>query len=789
MLKHHIKTAWRSLLRSKGFSAINIAGLAIGMASAILIGLWLQNMISTDRFYQKEDLLYILSNRDKNGGEVWAWQSTPKILGPTLMTEQPEVEAISRYNGTNFLFTSGNTKINAEGAYVDSSFLGMFDMKPLFSINKQVNALAGNDKIILTQAFAKSLFGDTDPVGKPLTLNNKYNVTVGAVIKDLPGNTQFSFDYLLSWDFAKKAGDYDEWWGNNSVSTFIQLRPHTDLTAFNNKIKNTVIEHSKNTDAQTAEVFAFPLSKRFLYNKDINGAFVSGNIVTVRLFSVIGLLILIIACINFMNLSTARSEKRAKEVGVRKVIGAYRSSLIGQFLSESILLAALAFIIAMTIVAISLPFFNQLVGKKLAISFGDPYTWLTAVSFVLFTGLLAGSYPALFLSSFQPVKVLKGTFRKINAKISLRSVLVVTQFTFSIILIIATVIVSRQIKYTQERDNGYAKNGLIYTPISGQIEKNYPVIKNELLNSGAVIAVSKNMSPITKQYSGGWGGKWPGSTPEDEHINFARFSTDANFVKTMDAQLISGRDIDIYKYPSDSTACLLNEAAVKVMHIKNPIGLNFYFDTTLHVVGVVKDFVINGAAEKVHPMIIFGPCSWYNVIHYRLNPNRPTQDCLAQIKSVFNKYNPDYPFQYTFVDKDYARKFAELQQTSRLSSLFAGLTIFISCLGLLGLIMFMAETRTKEIGVRKVLGASVFNITKLLSWQFLKLVGLSFVIATPIAWYAMHRWLTNFDYKVPVQWWWFLMAGVLSLVIALLTVSWQAIKAARVNPVNSLKTE
>ncbi|UAY55221.1 ABC transporter permease [Arachidicoccus terrestris] len=789
MLRHYIKTAWRSLLRSKGFSAINIAGLAIGMASVILIGLWLRNMVSTDRFYQKEDQLYILSNRDKNGGNIWAWQATPKILGPTLKREQPAIEAVSRYNGTNFLFTSGNIKMNAEGAYVDSSFLDMFDMKPLFSTNKYVNALAGNDKIVLTQAFAKSLFGNTDPVGKPLMLNNKYNVTVSAVIKDLPSNTQFAFDYLLSWGFAKKAGNYDEWWGNNSVNTFIQLRPHSDLTVFNNKIKNTTIDHSKSTDAQTTEVFAFPLSKRFLYNKDVNGQFVTGNIVTVRLFSIIALLILIIACINFMNLSTARSERRAKEVGVRKVIGAYRRSLIGQFLSESILLSILAFMIAIAIVVIALPFFNQLVGKELTIPFGNLYTWLAAVCFVLFTGLLAGSYPALFLSSFRPVKVLKGAFRKSHSKISLRSVLVVIQFTFSIILIIATVIVSRQIKYTQQRDNGYAKNGLIYTPISGQIEKNYLVIKHELLSSGAVLAVSKNMSPITRQSSGGWGGKWPGSTPEDEHTNFARYSTDADFVKTMGVQLISGRDIDIYKYPGDSTACLLNEAAVKTMHIKNPVGLNFYFDTTLHVVGVVKDFVINGAAEKVHPMIIFGPGSWFNDIHYRLNPNRPTEDCLKQIKAIFNKYNPEYPYQYAFVDKDYAKKFAELQQTSKLSSLFAGLTIFISCLGLLGLIIFMAETRTKEIGVRKVLGASVFNITKLLSWQFLKLVGLSFLIATPIAWYAMHKWLQNFDYKVHIEWWWFVAAGALSLAIALITVSWQAIKAARTNPVQSLKTE
>jgi len=775
-------------MRSKVFSAINIAGLAIGMASVILISLWLQNMISTDRFYSKEKQLYVLSNRDNSTGTMRASQRTPRLLGTTMMQEHPEVEQMTRVGGNYFLFRQSDKQLNASGCYVDTGFFNMFDMQPLRAVSN-TNPLAGNDQIVLTKSFAKTLFGSTDPLGKTLKLDNKHNVTVSGVIKDLPNNTQFDFNYLLSWKFEKKVSDIDDGWGNNSVFTFIQLHKNTNLVTFNSKIKNITIEHSRGTDPQPNTVFAFPLKDRFLYNQAVNGAYVSGNIVIVSLFSIVALLILIIACINFMNLSTARSEKRAKEVGVRKVIGAYRRSLTFQFLSESILLAFLAFIMAVGIVLIALPFFNQLIGKELTISFGDPYAWALAMAFILFTGLLAGSYPALFLSSFEPVKVLKGTFRRVHSKFNLRSLLVVTQFTFSIVLIIATIIVSRQIHYTEQRDKGYADNGLLYTLQNDQIDKNYQAIKNDLLSSGAITSISRSFSPITQNYGSGWGAVWPGSTPEDEHTSIVRFSSDADFIKTMGAHLIAGRDIDIYKYPSDSTACLLNETAAKMIGVKDPVGLTFFFDDTVHVVGVIKDLVITGVTDKTAPMVIGSTYYYYNALHYRLNPNRPTADCLKQIKGIFDKYCPSFPFQYSFVDKDYAKKFEELQQTSRLSGLFAGLTITISCLGLLGLVMFMAETRTKEIGIRKVLGASVFNITRLLSWQFFKLVVVAFVIAAPIAWYAMHRWLESYDYRVNIHWWWFVLAGFMAIIVAMLTVGWQALRAAKVNPVHSIKSE
>ncbi|HEY0298884.1 MAG TPA: FtsX-like permease family protein, partial [Arachidicoccus sp.] len=683
-----------------------------------------------------------------------------------------------------FLFTLGEKKLSTQGYFADSAFLTMFSF-PLVEGNIST-ALNSVNKIVLTQKFAKALFGNEDPLGKTLKIDTLNYVTVGGVLKDLPNNTQMKFNYLLSWDYAKKVGQYDEYWGNNSVQNYVLLKPNTNLASFNAKIQNITIKHSK---GETTKEFAFPFSKYYLYNESENGQFVTGRIVQVRMFAIIAAFILLIACINFMNLSTARSEKRAKEVGMRKVVGAYRSSLIVQFIFESVFITLIAFVLALIIVLISLPFFNHLVDMQLALSFSNPYTWFFVIAFILLTGLLAGSYPAFYLSSFEPVKVLKGTFRRTKSKVNLRSVLVVIQFTFAIILIISTVIVTKQIRYTQQRDSGYDRNSLVYSFLSGKVNKNFLLIKNEMLQSGAVTSVTKSMSPITNQWSDGWGITWAGSTDADKKTDFGRFSTDADFVKTMQMKLVAGRDIDVYHYPTDSFAVLLNETAVKVMHLKNPIGTIVTDDTTFHVVGVVKDFIINGVSDKIEPMIVFGPALWFNVMHYRLNTARPTKDNLDVIKSILKKYNPEYPFDYTFISEDYAQKFKETQKIGTLSTLFAGLTIFISCLGLLGLVTFMAEARTKEIGVRKVLGASVATIVQLLTKDFLKLVLVSFIIAAPVAWYVMHRWLSNYDYRVSIAWWWFALAGVIAMLIAFATVSRQAIKAARANPMKSLKTE
>ena len=448
-------------------------------------------------------------------------------------------------------------------------------------------------------------------------------------------------------------------WGNNSIQTYILLKPGVSQKAFDAKIKNITINHTVNTKSpSTTQVFTQLFSDQWLYSKSENGKYVGGRIEQVKLFGIIAAFILLIACINFMNLSTARSEKRAKEVGIRKVVGAQKGSLIFQFIGESIMLSFIAAILAVILVELSLGGYNALVGKQLYIDYGNPYFWLTAVGFILFTGLIAGSYPAFYLSSYQPVKVLKGTFKAVNALVTPRKVLVVIQFTFAIALIICTIVVVHQIKYAQSRDTGYNKDKLVYTFIQGDNEKHYDLIKNELLNSGAAVSVTKSMSPITQRWSDGWGFNWPGSKPGDDKIDFIRFSSDADFVKTMGVKLLEGRDIDIRNYPGDSMSVLLNETAVKIMRLKDPVGTTIKEDegTEWHVVGVIKDFVFESPYQKIQQLMVFGPGSWFNTIHYKLNPALPADKALQMARRAFDKYNPNYGFDYHFVDEAYAKK-------------------------------------------------------------------------------------------------------------------------------------
>ena len=464
-----------------------------------------------------------------------------------------------------------------------------------------------------------------------------------------------------------------------------------------------------------------------------------------------------------------------------------------QFIGESTMISGIAFIIAHILVQLVLPAFNELVGKTLRVDYDSPLFWIFSLAFILFTGLTAGSYPALYLSSFSPAKVLKGTFKRANALVAPRKILVILQFTFAIILIISTIIVKDQIDYVQQRDAGYNRNNLVYTFMQGDASKHYSLIKNELLSSGAAIAATRSANPITRKWNDSWGYEWQGSTETDNHTVFVELGSDADFVKTVGVKLLQGRDIDIYKYPADSAAVLLNESAVKIMRMNNPVGQIIRrkgYPDQWHVVGVVKDFILESPFESVvNPMMIKGPSYFFQVMHFKLNPANTTSVNLAKAEAIFKKYNPQYPFEYVFADESYARKFEEVKRTGSLSFLFAGLTILISCLGLFGLATYMAENRIKEIGVRKVLGAGVTNIAMLLSTDFLRLVLIAFLIASPVAWYAMDSWLKNYTYRIDIQWWVFAAAGLLSILIAVVTISYQAIRAALSNPVKSLRTE
>jgi len=794
MFKNYFKTAWRYLMKSKGFSFINITGLAIGMSAAILILLWIQNEMSRDTQYPKSNRLYLMYNRDKFSGQTFAWSSTPMIMGPTLKNDYPEVEDAVRVNShANYLVTVGEKKLFEQGFIVDSGFISMFDFPMLYG--NPTKALDGIYNIVITESLAKTLFGNANAMGKIIKIDSTDIFTVSGVMKDLPNTTSFQFDYLLPFAYLHKLKQDDDVWDNNNLSTYILLKQNASHNAFDAKVKNITIEHTKNSALpSTTQVFSYPVSKTYLYGKSENGQLVAGRIETVRLFGVIAAFILLIACINFMNLSTARSEKRAKEVGIRKAVGAQKFSLIAQFIAESILLALLAGFIAILIVQLVLPFYNRLVDKQLYLDWSNIYFWLELAAFIIFTGVVAGSYPAFFLSSFKPVKVLKGTFRSAHAVINPRKILVVLQFTFAIILIISTIIILNQIKYAQERESGYNKNNIIYTFMQGDVARNYDVIKQSLVDNGAAVGVTKSMSPITQSWSDSWGFSWQGSAEDDKKLDFIRFSTDGNFMKVMGTSLVEGRDIDLKNYPGDSTAIMINKTAVKKMRLKEPVIGQFIIngngDKKMQIVGVVKDFILNSPYDPISPLMINGPgTGWFNVVHIKLNPAKPVSTDLKLVEQVFKQFNPQYPFNYRFVDDEYAKKFADTQRTATLAALFAGLTIIISCLGLFGLAAYMAENRIKEIGVRKVLGASVMGITTLLSKDFLKLVIISFVIASPVAWYAMHQWLLNYTYRVNIDWWVFAGAGMIAVLISLLTVSYQAIKAAIANPVKSLRTE
>jgi ABC-type antimicrobial peptide transport system permease subunit len=667
---------------------------------------------------------------------------------------------------------------------VDPDFLTMFSF-PLLRGN--TDALDQPYSVVLTETLAKKIFGNEDPMGKSITIQRSQDHIVTGILKDLPNNTQFKFEYLMSYVYNTVRKNIDEDWGDVSIRTFVTLKRHASFASADSKIKNVIVQHSGGT-AKTTE-FLYPVSQLRLYSDFSDGKPVGGLISTVRTFAIIAAFILLIACINFMNLSTARSEKRAKEVGIRKVAGALKRSLIAQFLIESILISLFAGILAISIVQIVLPSFNTLTEKQLFIDFKSMGFWISGLSFILLTGILAGSYPALFLSAFSPVAVLKGTFQKINALVTPRKLLVILQFTFAIALIIATIIIKEQLQYGQDRNTGYDKNNLGYVFMMGDLDKNFELIKNDLLSSGAATAVTKTGAPITQNWSSGMSMKWQGSDP-NKKIQINRYTSNGDMVKTMGMKLVAGRDINVQKYPTDSSACLISEAAVKVMGFKDPIGRIIYDEPdNWHVVGVIKDFILENPYDAVKPFMVKGPKYGGNTIHIKLNVANSTAQNLAKAEKIFKKYNPAYPFEFKFVDNEYARKFTDEKLVGTLTSLFAALTIFISCLGLFGLATFMAEKRIKEIGIRKLLGASVSSITTLLSIDFLKLVLIAILIAIPIAWWAMQSWLAGYAYRIKIGWEVFAGAGLLCLLISFVTVSYQAIKAGVANPVKSLKSE
>ncbi len=785
MIRNNLKIAWRSLWKTKGFSAINIIGLSIGMAAVLLIGLWVQHQFLYDNFYPHEENIYRLMNQTEKDGEFNTHGITMGPVSEVLKEDYSEVKYAARYNWSeDDLLRYNDKRIKSTGNEVDPDFLRIFDFGVVRGAAHKM--LEDPNDIVLTERLSKKLFGDEDPLGKTITLGEDELYTVTAIIRDLPEYTDFDFTFLI----PLSSSAAEESWRNMNYITYVSLKDNTNVEALNRKIKPVVKQHQP--ILEWTSVFLYPLSKTHLYDKFENGVPAGGQIKQVRLVAGIGLLILLIACINFINLSTARSQKRAKEVGVRKVIGAGKDHLMAQFLTESLLISIISGILAIGLSFLALPFFNKVLGYPLAFDWANPLIWIGLFIFILLTGLLAGAYPAFVLSAFQPVTTLKGMIKKGKHSFGLREILVVFQFGIAIVLIVATIVVHRQIQYAGERDIGYNISRLIEIPIEGAMGKNYDAIKNELISSGAAKSITRTGWTITENASSTGGGfSWPGSTPkQEEDLGFVLARTESDFIKTLGLTLIKGRDLDYARLPADSTSVLLNETAIKEMKLENPIGQTLKWgDEAYTIVGVFKDFISGSPYGDVYPMMITASKSHlYNMV-VRTNEKQSIQKDLQGIEKIIKKFNPAYPFSYSFVDQKFAKKFKEQEQTASLSFIFSLLAIFISCLGLFGLASYIAETRTKEIGVRKVLGASVVGIGTMLSKDFVKLVLLAIVIAIPIAWYAMNKWLADFSYRIDIKWWVFGLAGGLAVIIALLTVSTQAIKAAMANPVDSLRDE
>jgi putative ABC transport system permease protein len=793
MIKNYLKVAFRNLLKSKVYSFINILGLSIGMAVALLIALWIWDELSFNHYHKNHVHLAQVMTTQTFNGETGTGQAVAMPLGNELHTKYGDDFKNVSMASWNFghILAVGDKKISKDGMWVEPNFPSMF------SLNMTKGSISGlNDpsSILLSASVAEALFGKTDPINKIVKIDNKENYKVTGVYEDLPRNaTLYNTKILLAWakyvtteNWLKEANTQ---WGNHSFQAFVQVNDHADIAKVSHKIKNASMVHLNAAVDGKEELVLQPMDNWRLYSEFKNGKVAGGRVQFVWLFGIIGAFVLLLACINFMNLSTARSEKRAKEVGIRKAVGSVRQQLIGQFLSESIVVALLAFILSIALVELLLPFFNGLSDKEMGLPWSSLVFWLLALGFTLFTGFISGSYPAFYLSGFNPVKVLKGTFRAGRFASLPRKILVVLQFTVSIALIIGTIIVFKQIQFAKDRPVGYTREGLITlfmnTP---DLYGHYDAIRNDLLATGAVENMAESSSPSTEVWSNNIGFSWEGKDPNSLPL-FGTVATTQDFGKTIGWQIKEGRDFS-RNFASDSSAMILNEAAVKLTGLKDVVGKMIKWDTTPYrVVGVVKDMVMESPYTPVKPTIFIMNTNWANIITIRIKPTVSMRAALSKIEQVFKKYNPGAPFEYKFTDEEYAKKFEDEERIGNLATFFAILAIFISCLGLFGLASFVAEQRTKEIGIRKVLGASVFNLWKMLSRDFVLLVIISCVIAIPIASYFLNQWLLKYDYRTNLAWWVFALAAAGALGITLLTVSFQAIKAAIANPVQSLRTE
>ena len=792
MLRNYFSIALRNLLKNKMHSFINIAGLSAGMAVTMLIALWVWDELSFDQYHKNYKSIAQVMQSQVLNNETASQVQLPIPLGYYMRTAYAgDFKRIVMSSGTEkHILATGENKLIETGNYMEPEAPALFTLQ---MTQGDINGLQDPSSILLSRSVAIALFGSQNPIGKIVRFDDESNVIVTGVYQDLPENTTLNkLLFIVPWQAMTSLKKNMDNWGNNGWQIYVQLADNADIKSVDAKIKNAKYDNADNGDQRfDPVVFLHPMSRWHLYAKFKNGVNTGGRIQYVWLLGIIGFFVLLLACINFMNLSTAKSEKRAKEVGVRKTIGALRSQLIYQFYSESLLTALLAFIISILLVLSLLPFFNDLAGKNIHLAWDNVLFWTAGIGFTVFTGFIAGSYPALYLSSFRPVKVLKGTYIAAKSATIPRKVLVVLQFTVSVILIIGTIIVFKQVQFAKDRPVGYNKNDLLSVEVvTPDIHDHFDAFKNDLLLTNAVESVAASSTPVTETRTGESSFDWVGKATSGKTQSFTTVGISKDFGKTVGWRFVAGRDYESGPEGSDALAFVLNESAAKLMGFKDPIGKKVHWSGyTFTIIGVVKDMVMSSPFDPVDPAIFYMAPWRINVYNMRLSQHVSVTTAVDRIAAVFKKFSPAEPFIYKFADDEYARKFQIEERIGKLSGFFAILAVFISCLGLFGMTSYMAEQRIREIGVRKVLGASAFSIWRLLSRDFLALVLIALAVAMPIAFIFMHKWLQQYTYRTAIPWWIFLASAGGAITITLLTVSYQGIKAAFANPVTALRNE
>ena len=788
MLNNYLKIAFRNLLKNSAYSFINIMGLSIGLACSMLILLWVSHELSYDKFHPNAGQIHQVWVNASYEGNVSSFNSVPLPAKEALKAEDSRIKntAIAGW-GTIHLLTVGEKRINNTGQIVSEEFLDIFQF-PMVKGSAQT-ALDESASIVLTESTAKALFGDEEAMGQLVLVDNKNEVRVTGILKDIPSNSTLQFNFLLPFKLFQSEGWVRESindWHDNSWQLYVELQPGVNKKEVESKIKGLLVKNGV-TDTPR-EFFLHPLTRWRLHTSFRDGKEAGGMIDLVQGFTIIAIFILVIACINFMNLATARSESRAREVGIRKSIGSRRRELIMQFIGESTLIAIISFVFAIAMVELSLPLYNNLVSKTLTIDYTGSTFWIFAIVMVLVTGILSGSYPAFYLSSFQPIKVLKGKIQAGKNATTPRQVLVIFQFIFAIGLIVGTLVVSQQIQYTKERQLGYDQENLISVWHNEEIRKNYKTIKQELLASGVIASVTKSNSPITDIYASNLV-EWPGK-PADQKVIFTTIATEYDYTKTMGIKILEGRDFS-EAFSSDTASVLINKAAMEAMGLQEVIGtqVTFWGDRTATIVGVTDNVLMGSPHGEINPMLVVFQPDWVSTISIRLEKTKNVQDALTKVEDIFKKLNPSHPFTYSFADEQFARKFTTITMINNIGNLFAFLAIFVTGLGLLGLASFTAEQRTKEIGIRKILGASVRSLVTMIAREFSVLIVIAFVIAAPLSWWGFQKFLEKYTYRIDFPWWVIVAAGSLTLIFGLAIVSYQALKAAKANPVLSLRNE